>query len=358
MGYALGLLMKEQINQFVPQLFEYAVNLTETWLIQQLHMKPELAKLLAETVGLKAWMDGLKMTYDATIPYTPQHFTDEIQGLSDASGFSQNLITLVNQIPELIKATCSMFGGWGPAIPQGNTVLQLRALDWQTDGPFNDFPLLTVFHPDHVQVPGSTPFATFGYPGFVGAITGFSSTPIGISEIGTNPLNGTDAIKGYPFPYVLRDILEFDDDVEMAYSRMYNANRTCAIWVGVADLQMNQFRMFAYGHDYLVTYDDTNCPSNNYNPRFTGVIYNFQHSNNYCVSTLIQQNYGNIDYLKLLNMTAADKTGTTQVAIYDYTNNYMYLSHASSAKTPPIVIASLRPLYRVDMNQMWAETAP
>ena len=35
---------------------------------------------------------------------------------------------------ELTKGSCSMFGAWGNALPAGEGVLQLRALDWNMDG--------------------------------------------------------------------------------------------------------------------------------------------------------------------------------------------------------------------------------
>ena len=35
---------------------------------------------------------------------------------------------------ELTKGTCSMFGAWGSAVPSGDGILQLRALDWNMDG--------------------------------------------------------------------------------------------------------------------------------------------------------------------------------------------------------------------------------
>lgn len=39
-----------------------------------------------------------------------------------------------------------MFGAWGTATPNGDT-LQLRALDWDFDGPYRNFPLIVVYHP-------------------------------------------------------------------------------------------------------------------------------------------------------------------------------------------------------------------
>jgi hypothetical protein len=49
--------------------------------------------------------------------------------------------------------------------------VQLRALDWDVDGPFRNFPQLTVYHP----TPNSTnghPFVNIGWTGWIGSITG------------------------------------------------------------------------------------------------------------------------------------------------------------------------------------------
>jgi isopenicillin-N N-acyltransferase-like protein len=39
-----------------------------------------------------------------------------------------------------------MFGAWGDAVSDDLSLLQLRALDWDMDGPFRNFPQLTVYH--------------------------------------------------------------------------------------------------------------------------------------------------------------------------------------------------------------------
>ena len=355
MGIALGLIMKPELDRFIPSIFEYGWNMSVEFLMEKLKMSEKTAKIITETVILPIFMEGLEMTYERTKAFTPQRFMDEIQGIADASIVPAHVIMLINQIPEFLKATCSMIGAWGPSIAPGTALFQLRALDWAINGPFNDYPLFTVFHPDPVQVPGSMPFSTFGYPGFVGALTGYSSAPVGISEKEDAwfGFNGTST-KGYPWHYVLRDILEFDKDMEAAYKRMFNANKTCSIWVGMADYVIKQFRMVAYGYDYLEVYNDQDSPIQ---PRFPGVVYNDPHGYT-CMADLISNVYGNIDANAIINITAADNTGFTHVAIYDFLTNYVYLAHTSSEKTPPIVIASLRPYCRVDMNSMWAEPMP
>lgn len=79
-------------------------------------------------------------------------------------------------LPELIKAQCSIVGAWGSATASGSLV-QLRALDWDTDGPFQQYPVLATFHPT-----GGYAHTTLGWAGLVGAITGFSSSGMAISE--------------------------------------------------------------------------------------------------------------------------------------------------------------------------------
>jgi hypothetical protein len=44
----------------------------------------------------------------------------------------------VSIFPEMIRASCSIMGAWGPAVHSSANggLLQLRALDWETAGPF------------------------------------------------------------------------------------------------------------------------------------------------------------------------------------------------------------------------------
>ena len=62
-----------------------------------------------------------------------------------------------------------MFGANGSAT-EGGTLLQLRALDWDVDGPFKNFPQITVYHPSSSG--GGHAFANVGWTGWIGSITG------------------------------------------------------------------------------------------------------------------------------------------------------------------------------------------
>lgn len=67
-------------------------------------------------------------------------------GLADASGASYEMLRRVHMIGELTKGACSMFGAWGMATA-GGKLIQLRALDWDFDGPYRKYATVTVYHP-------------------------------------------------------------------------------------------------------------------------------------------------------------------------------------------------------------------
>ena len=61
---------------------------------------------------------------------------DEMQGLSDATGIPYEEILNIHMLPSLTQGHCSMFGAWGDATKesQNGDLIQLRALDWDTEG--------------------------------------------------------------------------------------------------------------------------------------------------------------------------------------------------------------------------------
>jgi isopenicillin-N N-acyltransferase-like protein len=123
-----------------------------------------------------------------------------------------------------------MFGAAGSATPDGH-LLQLRALDWDVDGPFKNYPTITVYHPR----PGEGhAWANVGFAGFTASVTGFSSARLGVSEIGVSYPDasfGPEAylVPGYPFGFLLRDVLQFDASLAEATARIRGARRTARL---------------------------------------------------------------------------------------------------------------------------------
>ncbi len=71
----------------------------------------------------------LDLNYAITLPFTNKKYYEEMRGIADGSGVDFKYFRRVHMIGELTKGACSMFGAWGKATSEGQTV-QLRALDW------------------------------------------------------------------------------------------------------------------------------------------------------------------------------------------------------------------------------------
>ena len=84
------------------------------------------------------------------------------------SGVLEARLIKVNMLPSLVQMQCSMMGAWGNATVDGKLV-QYRTLDFG-GGPFANNNVLTVHHPTD----SDNAFASVSWPGFVGAVTGFS----------------------------------------------------------------------------------------------------------------------------------------------------------------------------------------
>jgi len=221
-----------------------------------------------------------------------------LQGVSDGTGgeVEYEEFWRVSLIPELIKAACSITGAWGGATASGD-LIQLRALDWSTDGPFQQWPLLATFHPDD----GSFAYSTLGFVGLYGTLTGWSSSGMAVSEKfwaeydkldniygqtsaqpgsieAAVPKSSTHTLcspfaspSGYPWPWLLQDVLRYDSDVDEAMSRVATAVRTCAMWFGFGqaaranprnpqgeNLPAN-FKLLQYSFEKVSFFNPENC---------------------------------------------------------------------------------------------------
>ena len=257
MQAAVGELLQEEIAASVPAALKYLYEQVNA--SYNLSWLPEPVRDWVVEYGVETALDW---TANATLSYTPAHWVDALQGLADGSGTSIVDLRRVAMIAEWTRAQCSMLGAWGAASFTGQ-LTQLRALDWDTDGPFQQWPTLIVYHPDAAS--GGVPNAVLGWAGMLGAITGVSSAGIGISEKVWDAYTGTDNAFGYAWNYLLADALMFDKDTDQVLSRIATANRTCAIWIGVGDAHGNggsgSFKAVAYSSQQVSIYNDVNYPS-------------------------------------------------------------------------------------------------
>lgn len=252
-GYAQGYLLKGQVNLFIPQAWAYLISQPVSVLEEY------LPAWFAEMVAQEGFEVALDFTYDLQKDFSPQYVWEEMQGIADASGVPYLMIRRLMMLPDLTKGACSNAGFWGSATATGNT-LQLRALDWDMDGPFRDFSLIYVNHGNPQNASWGHPFVQVSFVGFVGALTGQSATQLAVSEIGVSYSDasfggkqpeGVIPVPGVPFIFMLREILQSDLTIDDAANRLNNHRRTCDLILGVGDGKLGYYRDFQYS-EYLV----------------------------------------------------------------------------------------------------------
>lgn len=155
---------------------------------------------------------GLDLTYLLTYKYTTHAYYIEMWHMT--MGMNRTdlypLARRVHMIGEITKGHCSMFGVWGNATKNHETI-QLRALDWDFDGPFRKHPAIIVYHPSSPEV-GNT-FANIGFTGWLGMLSGVNEHKMAISEIGVSypdPSFGKESRIGNVFTFLMRDVIQYD----------------------------------------------------------------------------------------------------------------------------------------------------
>jgi len=356
MGFAQGTLQKAIANDFISSVWTYL----ESEIDNVIPWFPTWLQNWIADFGLDAALD---LTYYLTIEYTPQHFYDEMRGLCDASGADYDTMVRVHMIAGLTQGACSMFGAWGDALDPNYKLLQLRALDWNMDGPFRDYSQITIYHPSE-----GNQFANVGMPGFIGGLTGLSEQLLGISEIGVgypDSTFGSQSRVGYPFIFLLRDILQFDYTIDDAINRMINAHRTCNLLLGVGDGKENEFRGMEYSYSVLDVMDDENLrPTNvSWHPRITDVVYWGMDwdcpAYNTILSQQFEQYYGKITpEIAISYFTAVEQSGDNHLAYYDFTNGFLYVAFAAPFNVGGPVGAYARQFTKFNITTFWNEKPP
>jgi len=300
----------------------------------------------------------LMATYEMTRFYTPDYWFEEIRGLADGSGMDYNRMLEIHMFPELIQAACSMVGAWGDATAQSalqGSLVQLRALDWAVDGPFQQYPMVLVYHPDKGN---GHPFSIVSWAGFVGTISGMSSAPFGVCEKVWISYTGFKSRIGYPWHFLLRDILQYDNTVDDAVNRIAKTHRTCSIWVGLGTPE-DHFRVVQYSYEYFNVFDDRNFPVYDGHPSIKNALYVDKHvqpSHNPCLGDIIQEHHGSIDAFTLFQHIAAEhQTGDMQVCVYDYENMEMYVANADPYNPKGFTRAYENTFTKFDMGSLFAQ---
>ena len=355
MGVQLGEIFGEELKQNCEGLLAYVQN----QLVDEIR-KRGYSELVASIVSYFAeplLNFALDLNYLVSIPYTPARYEEEMHGIEVGSKglVSYELIRRVNLIPELTQAACTEVGAWNTATKDGH-LLQLRALDWNSDTPLNQFPAILIYNSTE---PGSNVFASIGYAGFVGAITALSKNGIGISEkVWIPPRESVPYPRityfGKPWTYVLRDLAQFGQNLEQMLGTLAETKRTMRIHIGLSSLPDNSYRGIDYSSNVFENFNDQNYTYTPQHPQMDGVQYFDKHtqpSDDPCVGNILKASLGNITPATLYREVAGfHQTGNTQMCAFDITTNELWLSYSEFGTN---VDAYKRPAIHVKMNDFW-----
>jgi len=311
----------------------------------------------------------LDLTCLDTVDFTPNYWFEEMRGLADGvnnASVTFESIWKLTLLGELTKGTCSMFGVWGDAIAevQDTELLQLRSLDWDTEGPFSEYPAVLVYHPNEGN---GHAYANVGWIGWIGAISGMSEVQTAISEIGiyfTDASFGAESSEGYPFTYILRDLLQFDNSTDDATNRLANADRTCYLLFGFGDGKAPEFKGYQYSYSVLNVYDDRNLQPLNetWHPRIKDVVYWGMDWDcpgyNVVLYEQLTKFYGNVTVENTINyILPAMQSGSTHALVYDLSNQFMYYASLGLENTTDRY-AYQRPFTKLNMPELFAIQPP
>jgi len=384
MGVASGYLLAEIAEKFLGQAMpEFYKSLADQIPLDGL---PKwLQKLLQAALGdlagpaVKAALKFVYSREQSHITASKSKYLDEIEGFAQGMCSSGTIagcnvadwvesIKNVNMLPELIRMSCSMLGAWGQAVPEGGGLVQLRALDFG-DGPFANYTLLTVYHPD---AGGGVPFASVGFPGMVGVVTGFSKN-IGLSEkvweTYNNPAIQPGHYDGEPVTFVMRDMLQWSDTKEDAVKLAMNQTRTWAVFLGVGDFSSQEFVIMGYREKDLQTWGPQNISSiTHFAPR-DDLVYIDKHPqpshDNITFPMLVEKFYGNFTGKTIAqNLPRSMETGDLHITVYDYSMRKVWLSvgvinadgaYGDDDKSGK---ACFQRFLEFNMDELWAEPEP
>ncbi|EGD75487.1 hypothetical protein PTSG_06561 [Salpingoeca rosetta] len=358
MGKAQGEIFTKEIYDMITAFSGYIDSQIEPYI-------KWLPKEIQEIILKDGPQAALQFEVDLTRKYIPQHFFDELKGIADGMNgtMSYDEILQFHLFPELIKASCSMFGAWGPALANtSDTLNQLRALDWGIDNPLINYSVVVVYHPNDGN---GHAFASLTWTGFIGSITAYGGHTA-VSEKVWLSYNETYARAGIPFHFLMRDIAQYDRTLSDALNRVYNNRRTCSIHLGVGSRHDQQFRAVEYGHEEVLVYDDLNYPT--YlpaHPQMDGLVFINKHvqpSHDTCMGSLMQKHYGNLTAeTTIRNVLGNTQSGDMHAAVYNFEKNHMYVSVAGPKVTSSgdvestVTPAYARPWFKLDMTKLFAQ---
>jgi isopenicillin-N N-acyltransferase like protein len=205
-GKAAGLLVGEQVRWLLP-------------------------RYLKQVAGVDRLSPAQKERVAALAADIPRPYFDQVNAYAEAAGVDRTALFAVNLAPEVWTAlACSCLGTTAERSPDGKVRLA-RNLDWLGGDLLADTGLVVV------ESGGSHRFASFSWPGLVGAVTGMNDAGVAVADLMALHTGGKQPQPGVPVLFAVRSLLEEVDSVEAATERLRAMPRTIPQNYALADRQ-------------------------------------------------------------------------------------------------------------------------
>jgi hypothetical protein len=166
----------------------------------------------------------LEAAYERLRPHIPVDHLTETRALADSLGLPRDTMEVLNVFPELFH--CSGFAVFGDATVDGK-LYHGRVLDYMTMIGLQDAATTFV-----IAVDGKIPFATVGYAGFTGSVSGMNLQRVSLGEMGGR---GEGLWDGVPMATLMRRALEECRTLPEVIALWRDNPRTCEYYYVFAD---------------------------------------------------------------------------------------------------------------------------
>jgi hypothetical protein len=304
MGYAHGKLCSEKVRALCENLIS-AMN-------TELNVPPE----------------KLDEVWEMTSPYISERVKEEMRGLADGSGVDLKAIQRTHVIPALSEYHCTFFAAWGKATTNGH-LHQIRALDYATEAHIQDYPAVIVYRPE-----GGNSFVSVGWVGFIGVVTGINEKRIVLSEIGDNYGNEKETLRGEPFIFLARRLLEEASSLREGIEIIRNARRTSSYLYCIGDGKIPAAVALMTCKDFAYVFDPRSLP----NRQLEDVVYFSMGADspwNEKIYEILKAKWGKINRnVGIYDVMRDGGTGNLHAVHFDATDLMMWFANAGVDASP------------------------
>lgn len=178
----------------------------------------------------------LDVVYRRCAPYIPDRYKRELEGLADGAGVDLRKLRRVHVVSEVTERGCSVFSVFGDATVDGK-MYHGRNFDWVMEAGMQDHPVVVLYEPE-----GQIRFASAGYTGMIGVLSGMNMEGIAIGQIGA--VNKDSRSAAVPLMFLMRQVLEEAHNVEEATEIIRTARRGAGYNYIVGDAKVPEARAY------------------------------------------------------------------------------------------------------------------